>query len=119
MDRLQLLRWTRDGILTFSFSPFETMERLALSPSLRERLEKVTTSFRAGRDEFHAHQLTWRQGVFLYGATGTGKSAASRAISRALGWPHLTIPAHEILDSHLLERALAESTSASHRVIVL
>jgi SpoVK/Ycf46/Vps4 family AAA+-type ATPase len=36
-----------------------------------------------------------------------------------LNWEHLTIPAHEILDSHLFERALAEAISRDKRVIVL
>jgi SpoVK/Ycf46/Vps4 family AAA+-type ATPase len=115
----KLQRWTRDEILSFSWTPFESVEKLALPPFLKSRIELTATSFRDGREAYHSVKLSWRRGIFFYGASGTGKTAASRAIARALDWDHLTIPAHEILDSHLLEHALADAVAKNERVIVL
>jgi SpoVK/Ycf46/Vps4 family AAA+-type ATPase len=114
-----MLRWTRDQILSFSWTPHESVENLVIAPALRERLERLTSTFREGRDTYHGVKLSWRRGVFLFGRSGSGKSAAGRAIARALNWEHFTIPAHEILDSHLLEHALADAISRPERVIVL
>jgi SpoVK/Ycf46/Vps4 family AAA+-type ATPase len=118
-SKLPLERWTRHGILTLPWSPFETPEKLAQAPAIRETLARLTESFARGRESFHALRLPWRRGLFLYGPPGSGKSAAGRAAARALNWRHLTVPAHEILDAHLLERALADALGASERVIVL
>jgi SpoVK/Ycf46/Vps4 family AAA+-type ATPase len=114
-----LLRWTRNGTLSFPWSDHETLERLALSTPVRERIERAASSFRDGRDHYQALQLTWRRGWFLYGASGTGKTAASRALARALGWNHLTLPAHEILDANTLEHALAFAVATPKQVITL
>jgi SpoVK/Ycf46/Vps4 family AAA+-type ATPase len=116
---MRILRWTREGTLGFPWSPHENVEKLALTPSLRERLERTAAAFRDGRDAYHSVKLCWRRGIFFFGPSGAGKTAASRALARALNWEHLTIPAHEILDSHLFERALAEAISRDKRVIVL
>jgi SpoVK/Ycf46/Vps4 family AAA+-type ATPase len=112
-------RWTRDGILGFSWTPHETVEKLAIPPSLKDRLVLTARTFGEGREAYHSVKLAWRRGMFFYGPTGTGKTAASRALAQALNWDHLTVPAHEILDSHLFERALAEAIAGSGRVIVL
>lgn len=114
-----LCRWTRDGIIGFAWTPFETPAKLALPAALRERLENAAARFKGGRDAYHSARLSWRRGAFFYGPSGSGKTAASRALARLLEWPHFTVPAHEILDSHLLERALADAISAPERVIVL
>ncbi len=114
-----LYRWTRDRILHFPWGPFETLDRLVLNPILRERLRRIVESFQGSRDRYHELKLPWRRGIFVFGASGCGKSACSRGVARALSWDHFVIPAHEILDSHLLERALGEAVSAPARVIVL
>lgn len=113
------LRWTRNGLLQFKAKGYESFEKLVLVPSLRERLLRRVEVFLQGGEVFQSLQLPWRSGIFLFGPSGSGKTAAGRAIAFALKWEHFTIPAHEILDSHLLERALAEAVSALHRVIVL
>jgi SpoVK/Ycf46/Vps4 family AAA+-type ATPase len=115
----KLQRWTRDGLLNLPWGPFESFERLVLSPHFRERLAEIAQRFRGGGAAFHDLELPWRQGLFLFGPSGAGKSAASRAVARALEWDCLAIPAHEILDTHLFERAMAEACSRPHRVIVL
>ena len=113
------LRWTRDGTLGFEWTPHENAEKLILSPSIKSRLERITDHFKQGRETYHSVRLSWRRGLFFYGPSGAGKTAASRAIARMLGWTHITNPAHEILDSHLLEHALVDAISTSKRVIVL
>lgn len=115
----KILRWTRDGILGFAWTPHESVEKLALSPALKDRLERTAATFKEGRDAYHAVKLSWRRGIFFFGPSGAGKTSASRALARALGWEHLTIPAHEILDSHLFERALFDVIAKDKRVIVL
>ena len=114
-----LCRWTRDGVLHFSWSPFESFEKLAFSPTLREKLLKRIEVFLKGEEGFHSFRLPWRYGIFFFGPSGCGKTSAGRAIAQSLGWDHFTIPAHQILDSHLLERAFSDALSKKHRVIVL
>lgn len=114
-----LLRWTRDGTLRLPWSPFETLDRLVLSPPLRDRLKRTVDQFLSGRDAYRAMKLPWRYGLFLFGAPGAGKSAAARGISRALGWNVFAISAHQILDAHLFERATTEAVTEHGRVIVL
>lgn len=114
-----MLRWTRDGVLGFAWSPHENTEKLALAPVLRERIALLVSNFQDGREAYHSAKLSWRRGLLLFGPPGAGKTAASRTLARSLAWEHFTIPAHEILDSHLLERALSEAITASKRVIVL
>jgi SpoVK/Ycf46/Vps4 family AAA+-type ATPase len=118
-DAMKLLRWTRDGILGFAWTAHESAEKLALSPPLKEKLVRSATLFRDGQRAYHDAKLSWRRGIFLFGPAGSGKTAAGRTIARTLAWEHLTIPAHEILDSHLLERALADAVASHARVIVL
>lgn len=117
------MRWTRDGILSFGWTAHESVEKLALSPTLKARIEGAAERFREGRPAYHSVRLAWRRGMFLFGPSGSGKTAASRALARALNWDHLTIPAHEILDSHLFERSLSDAiggaTPVERRVIVL
>ena len=115
----QLLRWTRDGFLPFAWCAHETVEKLAISPQIRNRIELTASSFKSGQEAYHSVHLSWRRGFFFFGPSGTGKTAASRALARALDWPHLTIPAHEILDAHLFERALWEVTARPAHVVVL
>jgi SpoVK/Ycf46/Vps4 family AAA+-type ATPase len=112
-------RWTRDGILNFSLSPFESFDKLVLTSHLKIKLEERLKLFLQGQESFHELNLPWRHGIFLYGTSGSGKTAAGRAVAHRLGWYHLAIPAHEILDSHLFERALSDAVSQSQRVIVL
>ncbi len=119
MGKTDLGRWTRDGILNFSWSPFETFDKLVFSPHVKEKLTRKVEIFLSGREEFHSLRLPWRYGLFFFGPSGCGKTACGRAIARALDWYHFTIPAHEILDSHFFEKALAEAVSEPHRVIVL
>ena len=106
-----LYRWTRDGFLTFGWSQYETPEQLILHPELRETILNLTQQFQASADLFHSQRLLWRQGLLIFGPSGCGKSAVSRAIARILGWNHVSIPEHEILDSHQLEKALSQVVS--------
>lgn len=119
MEKTHLSRWTRSGILDFSWSPFESFDKLVLNPNLRDKLTKRIDMFLRGEQDFHALKLPWRYGIFFFGPSGSGKTAAGRGIAQALGWQHFTIPAHEILDAHLFERALFDAVKKSHRVIVL
>jgi SpoVK/Ycf46/Vps4 family AAA+-type ATPase len=114
-----LSRWTRDGILHFSWSLHESIEKLVLSPPLHRKLVQCVELFLKSQLEFNELGLPWRHGLFFFGPSGCGKTAAGRALARLLNWHHLTIPAHEILDSHLFERALADAVSQLYRVIVL
>jgi len=114
-----LLRWTRDGVFKFQFNAFESVDQLVISPQLRARLQAITEVFLGARPEYHKMRLPWREGLMLFGASGSGKTAASRAIALALGWDHFSIPAHQILDSHLFERALSDAVSGNQRVILL
>lgn len=116
---MTLQRWTRDGLTTFTTSPFETLDQLVLSQALRERLRAITEAFLGAETEYHRLGLPWREGLFFFGPAGSGKSAAARALSLALGWGQLSISSHQILDAHLLERALAEAARERKRVIVL
>lgn len=119
MSKFGLSRWTRDGVLDFSWSPYESFEKLAFSPVLREKLLRRVEIFLQGEEEFHSFRLPWRYGIFFFGPSGCGKTAAGRAIAQSLNWHHFTIPAHQILDSHLFERALSDAISKKNRVIVL
>jgi SpoVK/Ycf46/Vps4 family AAA+-type ATPase len=119
MNKFGLSRWTRDGVLNFTWSPFESFDKLAFSPQLRDKLLKRVEFFLQGEEEFHSYRLPWRYGIFFFGPSGCGKTAAGRAIAKSLNWHHFTIPAHQILDSHLFERALSDALSKKNRVIVL
>jgi cell division protease FtsH len=119
MKNSLISRWTREGILEFPWGKFETLEKLVLNAGLLEKLNRRIELFLKNRDEFHKLQLPWRYGIFLFGPSGSGKTSAGKAIAQKLGWHHFTIPAHEILDSHFFERALAEVVKGSERVIVL
>lgn len=114
-----LYRWTRDGFLTFPWTQYETPEQLILHPDLREQILNLTQRFQASADPFHKHRLVWRQGLLISGPSGSGKSAVARAIARILSWSHVTLPEHEVLDSHHFERALSLVTSQPHTVVVL
>ena len=114
-----LIRWTRTQALRFHWTDRDQLAQLALNPSIREKIERLCERFQKGAEAYHALRLPWRYGIFLYGPSGSGKTACSRALARTLGWTHWTLPAHEILDSHLLETALAEAVEQPHRVIVL
>ncbi len=118
--KASLLRWTRDGALTLPWAAHESFDSLVQTPALQERLRGIATRFREGKGAFARRSLTWRCGLFLFGPAGTGKSAAARAIARLLEWDCVSIPAHEILDSHLFESAMAfAATKEGPCVIVL
>lgn len=119
MNQSDNLRWTRSGILNFPWGKFETLEKLVMTDSLRNRLVERADLFINGKEAYHALQLPWRYGIYLFGPPGSGKTAASRGLAKRLGWQHFGIPAHEILDSHFLEKAFYDAISQSHRVIVL
>jgi SpoVK/Ycf46/Vps4 family AAA+-type ATPase len=114
-----LIRWTRGGEAHFGWSPFETEDRLLLAPAARDFFQELFRYFENARERFHREGLVWSTSLFLYGPSGSGKTAFSRAIARRLQWGHYTIPAHEILDAHFLEAALAQALSGAERVIVL
>lgn len=114
-----LRAWTREGWVTYPWADHETVDRLAYTPQVRREVDRVKALFLKGPAVFKDLRIPWSFGTCFYGPSGTGKSAASRAIAKALGWAHCTIPSHEILDSHFLERALAEAVSGQKRVIVL
>ncbi|MEO5969432.1 MAG: AAA family ATPase, partial [Bdellovibrionia bacterium] len=119
MKNSWISRWTREGVIKFPWGKFETLEKLVLATSLLEKLNIRTELFIKNREEFHKLQLPWRYGFFFFGPSGSGKTSAGKAIALALKWEHFTIPAHEILDAHFLERALADAVDTSERVIVL
>lgn len=119
MEKSALYRWTRNQVLSFEWSPFETLEKLIATPSLKDHLTQRLSAFLIEKEHLHQLRLPWRYGMFFFGATGTGKTAASRAIARHLNWTHYTIPDHEILDSHLFEKALHDAITEKERVIVL
>ena len=119
MEKLTLYRWTRNKILSFEWSPFETLEKLIASPPLKDHLMQRLHAFLIEKEHLHRLRLPWRYGMFFFGPTGTGKTAASRAIAQHLSWTHYTIPDHEILDAHLFENALHDAISEKERVIIL
>ena len=119
MNKPLLCRWTRNKILEFEWSPFETLDKLVISSHLKDHLTQRLAAFLVEKDPLHALKLPWRYGMFLFGPTGSGKTAASKGLAQHLGWTHYTIPEHEILDSHLFERALHDAISQRQRVIVL
>ncbi|MCC7442903.1 MAG: AAA family ATPase [Bdellovibrionales bacterium] len=111
--------WTRGGWVQFPWTDHEVPERLVLSAGLRAELDRLASMFSAGRDQARALRIPWTSSACFYGPSGTGKSAGSRYIARKLGWPHLTIPAHQILDAHFFQRAMADAAEESGRVIAL
>ncbi|MFZ9594871.1 MAG: AAA family ATPase [Bdellovibrionia bacterium] len=119
MNHSTMSRWTRDGILPFAWNEFETFERLVLNPELSSPLKARAQAFQANEALYRSLRLPWRHGIFFYGPPGSGKTAASKAMARVLGWSMFMIPAHEILNSHLLEKALAEAVCRSKQVVVL
>lgn len=119
MSQSELLRWTRNGVLRFSWNKAESFEKLVLTPALREKILIRLDQFNKGEKHFHRLELPWRFGIYFFGASGSGKTAASRGIARHLEWDHFSIPAHEILDAHLFEHALSSAISQPKRVVVL
>jgi SpoVK/Ycf46/Vps4 family AAA+-type ATPase len=119
MKNHQMIRWTREGELSFPWGRFETLDTLVLSEGLLEQLKNITQPLLSAREQFLKFELPWRCGVFLFGPPGSGKTAAGKAIALSLNWQHFTIPSHEIMDSHFLERALADAVKTPERVIVL
>lgn len=57
-----IVRWTRKGLLQFSWTRFESLDKLVMNPSLRECLIRRADPFQKGKTEFHNLNLTWRQG---------------------------------------------------------
>jgi SpoVK/Ycf46/Vps4 family AAA+-type ATPase len=119
MDKPQLCRWTRNKILEFEWSPFETLDKLVISSNLRDHFTQRLSAFLIEKSHLHSLKLPWRYGMFLFGPSGSGKTAASRGLAQHLKWSHYTIPEHEILDSHLFEKSLHDAISKNQRVIVL
>lgn len=119
MQNFKISRWTRSGIINFDWNDFETFERLTINESIRAKLMAKVSYFQKGKDAFHKLKLPWRASYFFFGASGTGKTAASKALAQLLEWDHFTIPAHEILDAHALELAFKDAVSTDRRVIVL
>lgn len=118
-DLPKLLLWTRAGYVEASWGPYETFESLVFSAGLQAQLQKLALGLMGSQDYCAKAKLPWRRGAFLFGPEGCGKSAASRAVALLLGWPHITIASHEILDAHHLIRALAETTRGRPCVVVL
>lgn len=112
-------RWSRAGLLQFSWAGSETFDRLIQADGLRDKLFRWMDAFAASRDSFQRANLTWRRGAFFFGPSGSGKSTAARAVAQRLGLSLITIPAHEILDSHLLERALSAAVVQGAGVVLL
>lgn len=86
---------------------------------MQSQLQKLAVGLLGSQDFCEKARLPWRRGAFLYGPPGVGKSAAGRAIALLLGWQHITVPAHELIDTHHLTRALFECTGHGPAVIVL
>jgi SpoVK/Ycf46/Vps4 family AAA+-type ATPase len=119
MKNTLISRWTRDGLIKFPRGKFENPEKLIFNPNTVEKITNRLQLFKKNQQEFHRLRLPWRYGFFFFGPSGSGKTAAGKAIALALDWEHFTIPAHEILDAHFLEKALAVAVSSTERVIVL
>lgn len=115
----RLLQWTRTGMVEGTWGPYETFESLVFSENLRGHLQKLALGFLGAQDFCVKAKLPWRRGAFLFGPEGCGKSAAGRAIALLLGWQHVIVPEHEILDAHHLMRALGEARGYSPGVIVI
>ncbi len=98
---------------------FERFETLVMSPLLREKLVGVLEGFQKSEARYHERSLPWHQGLFFFGPSGTGKSAATRALARQLKWSHISIGSHEILNAHLFERAVLECAKVPYHVVVL
>jgi SpoVK/Ycf46/Vps4 family AAA+-type ATPase len=118
-ERPEITQWTRTGLVKGSWSSYDTFEALLFTPNIRAQIQKLALAFLGSEDLFTKAKLSWRRGLFVYGPAGCGKTAASRAIALQLGWQHITIPSHEILDSHLLMRALAQVSTRTPAVVVL
>ncbi len=115
----KLLRWTRTGFIENEWLAFEDFDSLVMASSLRERLSSTIDHFQKSESRYHELKLAWHQGFFFFGMSGCGKSAASRAAALKMSWNHVTVPSHEILNAHLLERALNEASRVPYHVIVL
>ncbi|MBI3555901.1 MAG: ATP-binding protein [Deltaproteobacteria bacterium] len=115
----KLLQWSRSGMITGSWGPYENFESLVFSAALQTQLQKLALGFLGAQDFCAKAKLPWRRGAFVFGPGGVGKSAASRAVALLLGWQHITIPAHEVLDTPQLTRALFECARHSPSVVVL
>lgn len=116
---IQLKRWTRSGLISSMWNPFETETRLILDPGIREKIHRISAVFLQSQEDFHRLKLVWRRGLFVFGGAGSGKSALARGIAQQLGWTQISIPGHEILNAHTLESALADSTRGRPAVIAL
>lgn len=116
---MPISRWTRSGAVRFGWGPHAEAPLLVHSPQVRARLESLVQGFLTAKEKYHQHRLVWRQGLFVFGAGGSGKSAFTLAVARVLGWEHFTIPAHEVLDAHFFEAAVAAAVSHPHRVVVI
>ncbi len=115
----KLLQWSRTGTVECPWGAYENFELLVFSAALQTQIQKLALGFLGAQDFCIKARLPWRRGAFVFGPGGSGKSAASRAIALLLGWQHITIPAHEIMDANHLTRALIECARHSSSVIVL
>lgn len=113
----KFLRWTRSGLIEVPVGPYDSFEGLAFSEDTAKTLSRIAMGLTSAKEACHNLKLPWRYGCFLFGAPGSGKSAASQSLALLLGWNHLSISESEILDAHYFARALASVPAVAPLVV--